>query len=138
MKIFIYILFLFLSFQIIQLAKKDKNVEEDKVELSESYSNQHMKQNEKFLNSVKEYIQEKKWEPEKELNQEEFKTMFNKLIQNSFLKQGNENKLKRFAENTIKKYGEPIIVKNLEKYFELNELRKIYLDLYNSRIITDL
>ena len=75
---------------------------------------------------------------EEQIDKETFTIMFIHIIQKSPLKQRITNILNRFAEKTINKYGEPIIVKNLHNYFNLDVLEKIYLQLFNPKINTDL
>ena len=91
-----------------------------------------------MINLVNIYIKEKKWDEEEQIDKETFTKMFIHIIQKSSLKQRNTNILNRFAEKTINKYGVPIIVKNLHNYFNLDVLEKIYLQLFNPKINTDL
>ena len=64
--------------------------------------------------------------------------MFVDIIQKSPLKQTFEETAKRLAENTIKKHEGPILVKNLDQYFNFEELSKTYLELFNPQQTTDL
>ena len=127
-------LYIFILLFTLEIVKSQVKIEQ-KLEYTERDEN--VDKNEQMKRLVKNYIQSKNWELEKEITIEEFKQMFTNVIQKSFLKQYHTEILTRFAENTIKRYGEPIIVKNLENYFEPNELQKIYLKLYNP-IDTDL
>ena len=131
MEKYLYIFILLFTLEIV------KSQEKTEVKLEYMERDEITDKNEQMKRLVKNYIQSKNWELEKEITIEEFKQMFTNVIQKSFLKQYHTEILTRFAENTIKRYGEPIIVKNLENYFEPNELQKIYLKLYNP-IDTDL
>ena len=131
MEKYLYIFILLFTLEIV------KSQEKTEVKLEYMERDEITDKNEQMKRLVKDYIQSKKWELEKEITIDEFKKMFANVIQKSFLKQYHTEILTRFAENTIKRYGEPIIVKNLENYFEPNELQKIYLKLYNP-IDTDL
>ena len=88
--------------------------------------------------SIKEYIQEKKWNPEEQIDKETFKKMFVYLIQKGALKQGSSSLLKKLADKILEKHGEPILVKNLEKYFDIEELTLTYTRLLNPGKSTDL
>ena len=87
---------------------------------------------------INEYIQEQKWNPEQQLDKEVFKKMFVYLIQKGALKQGSSSLLKKLADKIIEKHGEPIIVKNLDKYFDIQELTLAYTRLLNPGKTSDL
>ena len=87
---------------------------------------------------INEYIQEQKWNPEQQLDKEVFKKMFVYLIQKGALKQGSSSLLKKLADKIIEKHGEPIIVKNLNKYFDIQELTLAYTRLLNPGKTSDL
>ena len=108
------------------------------VEEPENYEANDDKKQENLIKLVNEYIDKENWDQEKEINKDEFSKMFQYIIQKSALKQDNAGILARFAEKTMNEYGEPIIVKNLQQYFNLKNLRKIYLLLFNPEINTDL
>ena len=105
---------------------------------SDDYEGNKLKNKEKMKNLVNAYIQEQKWEEEKQIDKESFIKMFKEVIQKSSLNQRSNNTLARFAEKTINKFGEPIIVKNLQKYFNIDDLQKIYLELFKPKVNTDL
>ena len=75
---------------------------------------------------IQEYVQDQEWTPDKQLEKEVFKKMFVNLIQRGALRTGNSEILKRLADKILEKHGEPIIVKNLEKYFNIEELTLTY------------
>ena len=75
---------------------------------------------------IQEYVQDQEWTPDKQLEKEVFKKMFVNLIQRGALRTGNSEILKRLADKILEKHGEPIIVKNLEKYFNIEELALTY------------
>ena len=52
--------------------------------------------------------------------------MFVSLIQRGALRQGNGAILKKLADKILEKHGEPVIVKNLEKYCDIQELTLTY------------
>ena len=108
------------------------------VEEPENYEANDDKKQENLIKLVNEYIDKENWDQEKEINKDEFSKMFQYIIQKSALKQDNAGILARFAEKTMNEYGEPIFVKNLQQYFNLKNLRKIYLLLFNPEINTDL
>ena len=139
MKYFLVYMLLFLIKS--QRIPEQQNVKyEAKLEIdtSDDREGNKIKDREKMLNLVNIYIKEKKWDEEEQIDKETFSKMFIHIIQKSPLKQRNTNILNRFAEKTINKYGEPIIVKNLHNYFNLDVLEKIYLQLFNPKINTDL
>ena len=75
---------------------------------------------------LKEYIQDQEWKPNEQIDKETFKKMFVNLIQRGALRQGNGELLKKLADKILEKHGEPIVVKNLEKYFDIQELTLTY------------
>ena len=87
---------------------------------------------------INEYVQEQKWNSEQQLDKDTFKKMFVYLIQKGALKQGSSGMLKMLADKIIEKHGEPIVVKNLDKYFDIEELTLTYTRLLNPGKTTDL
>ena len=75
---------------------------------------------------IKEYIEEQDLKPDDQIDKETFKKIFVNLIQRGSLSQGNGEILKILADKILKKHGEPIYVKNLEKYFDIQELTLAY------------
>ena len=140
MKYFLVCILLFLikSQRIIPEPEYVKYEAKLEIDSSDDLEGNKIKDREKMLNLVNIYIKEKKWDEEEQIDKETFTIMFIHIIQKSPLKQRNTNILNRFAEKTINKYGEPIIVKNLHNYFNLDVLEKIYLQLFNPKINTDL
>ena len=127
------ILFFFFLVLIIKISK-----EEVSITLDEYYNTTPQQKQEIIKKLLNKYIQSKKWEPEKQLTNEIFTEMFVDIIQKSPLKQTFEETAKRLAENTIKKHEGPILVKNLDQYFNFEELSKTYLELFNPQQTTDL
>ena len=80
----------------------------------------------KMKELLSEYIEDQNWEQEKIIDKDTFMKMFINLIQRGALRQGNTGILKKLADKVIEKHGEPIIVKNLEKYFNIEELTLTY------------
>ncbi len=128
------ILFFFFLVLIIKISKE----EEVSITLDEYYDTTPQSKQEIIKKLLNKYIQSKKWEPEKQLTNEIFTEMFVDIIQKSPLKQTFEETAKRLAENTIKKHEGPILVKNLDQYFNFEELSKTYLELFNPQQTTDL
>ncbi len=128
------ILFFFFLVLIIKISKE----EEVSITLDEYYDTTPQQKQEIIKKLLNKYIQSKKWEPEKQLTNEIFTEMFVDIIQKSPLKQTFEETAKRLAENTIKKHEGPILVKNLDQYFNFEELSKTYLELFNPQQTTDL
>ena len=91
----------------------------------ESYEADHSMEN-KMKELIQEYVQDQEWTPDTKLEKEVFKKMFVNLIQRGALRTGNSEILKRLADKILEKHGEPIIVKNLEKYFNIEELTLTY------------
>ena len=134
------LLYLFLLLIITTFQEKTQEIKTSKIELDSSndYEMTEEEKQEKIQNLANAYIQEQKWIQEKEIDKEEFIKMFNYIIQRSSLKQRNSETLKRFADKAVEHFGGPIIVKNLRQFFEVPKLRKIYMQLYNTKISTDL
>ena len=124
-----------LSGQEVKLDKKiEQKLEEDDLN---SYEEDHS-MSDRMKESINEYVQEQKWNPEQQLDKETFKKMFVYLIQKGALKQGSSSILKKLADKILEKHGEPIVVKNLGKYFDIEELTLTYTKLLNPRKTTDL
>ena len=116
-----------------------KTIEEKLVEDNDlnNYEEDHSMED-KMKEELKGYIQEQKWNPEQQIEKETFKKMFVYLIQKGALKQGSSSLLKKLADKIIEKHGEPILVKNLEKYFNIQELTLTYTSLLHPGKTTDL
>ena len=96
----------------------------------EGYEEDHSME-EQIKELIKEYIQDQDWTPEQQINKETFKKMFVSLIQRGALRGGNSEVLKKLADKILEKHGEPIIVKNLEQYFNIEELTLTYSKMFS-------
>ena len=137
-----YIIFFLLFNLIIKLncldAKLGKTLEEKlKEEDLDSYEEDHS-MDDKLVGLVNEYVQEQKWKPEQQLDEETFKKMFVYIIQRGALRQGNSGILKKLADKIIEKQGKTIIVKDLAKYFNIKDLTLTYSQLLHPQKNTDL
>ena len=137
-----YIIFFLLFNLIIKLncldAKLGKTLEEKlKEEDLDNYEEDHS-MDEKLAGLVNEYVQEQKWSPEQQLDEETFKKMFVYIIQRGALRQGNSGLLKKLADKIIEKQGKTIIVKDLAKYFSIKDLTLTYSQLLHPQKNTDL
>ena len=140
MKKFIVLLLLFnLIIKLIcQDVKLGKSLEEKlKEEDLDSYEEDHS-MDDKLVGLVNEYVQEQKWKPEQQLDEETFKKMFVYIIQRGALRQGNSGILKKLADKIIEKQGKTIIVKDLPKYFNIKDLTLTYTQLLHPQKNTDL
>ena len=91
----------------------------------DSYEEDHTMDNQ-MKDLIKEYVQDQEWKSDEIIDKETFQKMFVSLIQRGALRQGNGAILKKLADKILEKHGEPIIVKNLEKYFDIQELTLTY------------
>ena len=91
----------------------------------DGYEEDHTMDNQ-MKDLIKEYVQDQEWKPDEKIDKETFQKMFLSLIQRGALRQGNGAILKKLADKILEKHGEPIIVKNLEKYFDIQELTLTY------------
>ena len=136
--LFIFILLnivLNLYCQDVKLGKSiEEKLEEDDLN---SYEEDHS-MDDKLKEIIKEYVQEQNWNQDQQLDKETFKKMFVYLIQKGALKQGSSALLKKLADKILEKHGEPIIVKDLDKYFNIQELTLTYTRLLNPGKTTDL
>ena len=126
--LFIFLLFIIIlkiSCSAVKLGSGKSFEERLKEEDLESYEADHSMEN-KMKELIQEYVQDQEWTPDKQLEKEVFKKMFVNLIQRGALRTGNSEILKRLADKILEKHGEPIIVKNLEKYFNIEELTLTY------------
>ena len=80
---------------------------------------------------VKEYVEDRKWKPEQQIDKEAFVKMFVYLIQRGALRQGSSAVLKKLADKILQNHGEPIIVKNLNNYFNIMEITLGYTQILN-------
>ena len=137
-------LFIFILLNIVlnlycQDVKLGKSIEEKLEEDDDlnSYEEDHS-MDDKLKEIIKEYVQEQNWNQDQQLDKETFKKMFVYLIQKGALKQGSSALLKKLADKILEKHGEPIIVKNLDKYFNIQELTLTYTRLLNPGKTSDL
>ena len=91
----------------------------------DNYEPDHSMENQ-MKELIKEYIQDNEWTPEQQIDAKIFKKMFVNLIQRGALRQSNTDILKALADKILEKHGEPILVKNLENYFNIEELTLTY------------
>ena len=91
----------------------------------DGYEEDHTMDNQ-MKDLIKEYVQDQEWKPDEKIDKETFQKMFVSLIQRGALRQGNGAILKKLADKILEKHGEPVIVKNLEKYFDIQELTLTY------------
>ena len=91
----------------------------------DGYEEDHTMDNQ-MKDLIKEYVQDQEWKPDEKIDKETFQKMFVSLIQRGALRQGNGAILKKLADKILEKHGEPIFVKNLEKYFDIQELTLTY------------
>ena len=122
-----------------QDVKLGKSIEEKLEEDDDlnSYEEDHS-MDDKLKEIIKEYVQEQNWKQDQQLDKETFKKIFVYLIQKGALKQGSSALLKKLADKILEKHGEPIIVKNLDKYFNIQELTLTYTRLLNPGKTSDL
>ena len=102
-----------------------------------SYEEDHS-MDDRMKEQIKEYIQEQNWKPEQELDKETFKKMFVYLIQKGALKQGSTSLLKKLADKILENHAGAILVKNLNEYFNVQELTLTYTRLLNPGRTSDL
>ncbi len=118
-------LFIYISSTDIKLGSGKSFEERLKEEDLDKYEADHSMED-KRKELLSEYIEDQNWEQEKIIDKDTFMKMFINLIQRGALRQGNTGILKKLADKVIEKHGEPIIVKNLEKYFNIEELTLTY------------
>ena len=118
-------LFIYISSTDIKLGSGKSFEERLKEEDLDKYEADHSMED-KMKELLSEYIEDQNWEQEKIIDKDTFMKMFINLIQRGALRQGNTGILKKLADKVIEKHGEPIIVKNLEKYFNIEELTLTY------------
>ena len=118
-------LFIYTSSTDIKLGSGKSFEERLKEEYLDKYEADHSMED-KMKELLSEYIEDQNWEQEKIIDKDTFMKMFINLIQRGALRQGNTGILKKLADKVIEKHGEPIIVKNLEKYFNIEELTLTY------------
>ena len=118
-------LFIYISSTDIKFGSGKSFEERLKEEDLDKYEADHS-MDDKMKELISEYIEDQNWEQEKIIDKDTFMKMFINLIQRGALRQGNTSILKKLADKVIEKHGEPIIVKNLEKYFNIEELTLTY------------
>ena len=118
-------LFIYISSTDIKFGSGKSFEERLKEEDLDKYEADHS-MDDKMKELISEYIEDQNWEQEKIIDKDTFMKMFINLIQRGALRQGNTGILKKLADKVIEKHGEPIIVKNLEKYFNIEELTLTY------------
>ena len=123
--ILISTLFLAVSSSDVKLDSEKTFEEKLKEQNLDGYEADHSMENQ-MKDLIKEYVQDQEWKPDEKIDKETFQKMFVSLIQRGALRQGNGAILKKLADKILEKHGEPVIVKNLEKYFDIQELTLTY------------
>ena len=142
--IFFMLLNLLLISNVLTRKRRQKTfnlTEEDMKKLDEDLDNyeEDHSMDDMMKKNVDEYIKEKKWTPEQEIDKETFRKMFIYVLQKGALKNGSTEILKKLCDAIVSKHGEKIIVKNLKNYYNMTELGLTYSSLfYQSVTNTDL
>ena len=128
---FFFLLIILLDISCGQLLGSGKSFEEKLKEQDlDSYEPDHSME-EQMKELIKEFVQDNDWKPDQQIDAQTFKKMFVNLIQRGALRHGNSEILRKLSDKILEKHGEPIIVKNLEQYFNIEELTLTY-----SRLLT--
>ena len=130
--IFLVNLILYISCGDVKLGSSKSFEERLKEEDLDSYEADHSMED-KMKELIDEYTQEQNWTQEQQINKDTFKKMFTNIIQRGALRQGNTDILNKLADKMIEKHGEPIVVKNLSKYFNIEELTLTYTKMLNPK-----
>ena len=123
---FFFLLIILLDISCSQLLGSGKSFEEKLKEQDlDSYEPDHSME-EQMKELIKEFVQDNDWKPDQQIDAQTFKKMFVNLIQRGALRHGNSEILRKLSDKILEKHGEPIIVKNLEQYFNIEELTLTY------------
>ena len=123
---FFFLLIILLDISCGQLLGSGKSFEEKLKEQDlDSYEPDHSME-EQMKELIKEFVQDNDWKPDQQIDAQTFKKMFVNLIQRGALRHGNSQILRKLSDKILEKHGEPIIVKNLEQYFNIEELTLTY------------
>jgi hypothetical protein len=79
---------------------------------------------------IKVYLSYKNWTEKKELDEYTFIRLFIYVTQNSLFKKSTRAQLNALGEKILSIHKGPIIVKDLKKYFDYDELKTVYQDLF--------
>ena len=79
---------------------------------------------------IKVYLSYKNWTEKKELDEYTFIRLFIYVTQNSLFKKSTRQQLNALGEKILSIHKGPIIVKDLKKYFDYDELKTVYQDLF--------
>ena len=124
--LFFFLLIILLDISCGQLLGSGKSFEEKLKEQDlDSYEPDHSME-EQMKELIKEFVQDNDWKPDQQIDAQTFKKMFVNLIQRGALRHGNSQILRKLSDKILEKHGEPIIVKNLEQYFNIEELTLTY------------
>ena len=124
--LFFFLLIILLELSCGQLLGSGKSFEEKLKEQDlDSYEPDHSME-EQMKELIKEFVQDNDWKPDQQIDAQTFKKMFVNLIQRGALRHGNSEILRKLSDKILEKHGEPIIVKNLEQYFNIEELTLTY------------
>ena len=123
---FFFLLIILLDISCGQLLGSGKSFEEKLKEQDlDSYEPDHSME-EQMKELIKEFVQDNDWKPDQQIDAQTFKKMFVNLIQRGALRHGNSEILRKLSDKILEKHGEPIMVKNLEQYFNIEELTLTY------------
>ena len=79
---------------------------------------------------IKVYLSYRNWTEKKQLDDYTFIRLFIYVTQNSLFKKSTRAQLNALGEKILSIHKGPIIVKDLKKYFDYNELKALYRDLF--------
>ena len=79
---------------------------------------------------IKVYLSYRNWSEKKELDDYTFIRLFVYVTQNSLFNKSTRAQLNLLGEKILSIHKGPIIVKDLKKYFDYDELKAVYQDLF--------
>ena len=82
---------------------------------------------------INQYVESKNWTQKKQLDDNTFIRLFIYVTSNSLFKKSTREQLNALAEKIVDIHKRPIIIKDIKKYFDYNELIEVYKNMFGNK-----
>ena len=131
---------IFLFFTIISINSKETKspIEtEDTLKLDQTNYDNDAETNIILINKIndllKAYIDSRQWTQKKQIDNYTFTRMFIYVTSKSLFKKSTREQLNILAEKIIEIHNKPIIIEEIKSFFDIEELRNVYKNLFGNK-----